>query len=147
MTDYTDVPKANALHEESQLVARALENLQAGGTLGSMQITPPPPAPYDPNVPAPPAPVMMMSVNVMVPPPVDAALLTDITAWLNQRLVDIAAELTTLGVAVPPAGSAAWAAQPVPPGMIPPPPTPMMTPPTPIPPTPPYVSVDSPKGE
>jgi hypothetical protein len=141
MTEYTDVPKANALHEESQLVARALENLQAGGTLGSMQIAPPPPVPPEPGAPVVP-PVMMMSVNVTVPPPVDAALLADITAWLNQRLVDIAAELTTLGVTVPPAGSAAWAAQPVPPrGPMPPPPIPMPRPsPLPLP-------VNPPQGE
>jgi hypothetical protein len=135
MTDYTDVPKANALHEESQLVARALENLQAGGTLGSMQITPPPPAPSEPGVHATP-PVMLMSVNLMVPPPVDAALLTPITAWLEQRLVAITAELTALGVTVPPAGSAAWSApsfvslsMPTPPP-VPPPVMPLTTPPT-----------------
>jgi hypothetical protein len=88
------------LHVESQQVAQAIANLEAGGTLGSMVIAPPPYAPSPPG-PAPPPTTMQMAVTVYVPPPVDATLLANITAWLEQRMVDIAAELTALGVTVP----------------------------------------------
>jgi hypothetical protein len=99
MTEYTDVPAANALHQESQQIAQALTNLEAGGSLASMLIAPPPPAPPDPGQPMAP---MMMSVQVTVPPPTTPELAAQITAWLNQRLTDIATELTALGVTVPP---------------------------------------------
>jgi hypothetical protein len=136
MTEYTDVPKVNALHAESQLVAQAIANIEAGGTLSSMMISPPPLVPYDPdNPPPPPSSTTLppMPVNVTVPPPVDAALLADITAWLNQRLVDITAELEALGVTVPPAGDPQWSARmpyggySAPPPISPPPISPMPT--------------------
>jgi hypothetical protein len=110
MTEYIDVPKANALHMESQQVAQAIANLEAGGTLTSMFISPPPPAPVVPGEPGEPVALapLLMPVSVMVPPPLDPALLANITAWLNQRMTDIAAELSALGVTVPPQGDALW---------------------------------------
>jgi hypothetical protein len=109
MTEYTDVPRANALHQESQQVAQAIASLEAGGTLYSMVVSPPsappPPAPGQQMA----APPPMMAVTVMIPPPVAPALLAEVVTWLNDRLVDISAELTELGVTVPPAGSPQWA--------------------------------------
>jgi hypothetical protein len=122
MTEYTDVPKANALHLESQQVAQAITILEAGGSLASMTISPPPPVMPEPGEPIPP---MMMSVYVTVPPPTDPALSAELITWLNKRLVEIAGELTTLGVTVPPAGSAVWSTPPTP--MLPTPPMPMTT--------------------
>jgi hypothetical protein len=118
MTEYTDVPRANELHAESQLITKAIANLEAGGTLSSMVIAPPPPVPYDPAVP-PPTPattIALMPISIMTAAPVDAVVLANITAWLNQRLVDIAAELQSLGVTVPPAGDAQWSTGPSYPG-------------------------------
>ena len=91
-------PTINALHLESQQVAQAIANLDAGGRVGSMTIMPPAPTPPPPGTPT----MMMMAVNVTVPGPNDPVLLADVRAWLVQRQSDIAAELTTLGVTVPP---------------------------------------------
>lgn len=134
MTEYTDVPKANELHAESQRVAQALANLESGGSITNMTVDPPPPVMPEPGAPITP---MAMAVNVTIPPPVDPALLAQLTTWLNNRLVEIAAELTTLGVAVPPAGSKAWSTPPTPPPMMP---TPMTVPP----PTPPMPTQNAP---
>lgn len=98
MTDYTDVPAVNALHYESQQVAQALANLEAGGTVSMMMIMPPPPGVPEPGQPMPP---MMMSVQVQVPS-ATPNLIAQVQAWLEQRLIDIGAELTALGVTVPP---------------------------------------------
>ena len=149
MTEYTDVPKVNALHLESQQVAQAIYNLENGGTVNTMSVAPPPWVPPEPG--SPPAPMAMM-VYVTLPPPMDPAMLDATIAWLNQRLVDIAAELTALGVTVPPQGSAAWSTPPAPSmgaNYMPPPPQPRTPPPiaNPPPPPPPFVPLDSPRGE
>jgi hypothetical protein len=99
MTDYTDVPAVNALHMESQQVAQAIANLEAGGFLGSMMISPAPPLPPEPGQPIAP---MMMSVMVYVPPPTSPALVAEIIQWLEERLVDLATQMSSLGVTVPP---------------------------------------------
>ena len=107
MTDYTDVPAANVLHAESQQIVSAIANLDAGGTIINMMIGPPPYTPPDPG--SPPVP-MLMSVSIFVPPPVDPALTAQLRSWMDQRLLDISAELTALGVSVPPVTSMASAA-------------------------------------
>jgi|KBSMisStandDraft_5_1062788.scaffolds.fasta_scaffold91683_2 hypothetical protein len=114
MTEYTDVPTANALHQESQQVAQALANLEAGGSLGSMMIAPPPPPPPDPSQPLAP---MQMAVHVTVPPPTDPALVAQITTWLNNRLTELGQQMADLGVTVPPASDLLRA--PAPPNMQP----------------------------
>lgn len=147
MTEYTDVPRVNALHDESQQVSRALANLQAGGTLYSMVVAPPSVIPEAAGPEMPPPPPMMMAVTVTVTPPTDQALLTEMTNWLNKRLVEIADELTALGVTVPPLGTAAWNMPPQPltappqfpstPPLEAAPPTNTLPEPATIPPTPP----------
>jgi hypothetical protein len=99
VTNYYEVPAVSLLHQESQQVAQALANLQAGGSLGSMMIIPPPSVAPEPGQPLPP---MMMSVQVLVPPPTSPALVIELTKWLQDRLVELAAQMSSLGVVVPP---------------------------------------------
>lgn len=115
MTEYIDVPAANALHAESQQIILAISNIDAGGTVVSMTIAPPPPVIPEPGDPGAPPPVpMLMSVNVAVPPPVDPALTAQIRSWMDQRLLTISDEMTALGVVVPPVTSMASVQQSLP---------------------------------
>jgi hypothetical protein len=92
MTDYADVPAANALHAESEQVGRALAMLNGGGTMVQFTVAPTPPAPGM-------MPPTQMPVSITAPAgTVTQAMIDDLVAWLTIRQSDLTAQLAALGV-------------------------------------------------
>jgi len=90
LTDYSDVPQVNALHQERELVTSAITMIDDGGNMTFFTIEPAPP---DPNA----------AVRVTMPPPTPAGTLADVRAWLVSRQNDLDQQLADLGVTNPPA--------------------------------------------
>ena len=96
MTQYSDVPTANALYLENEQVNNAITMIDTGGLLINFAITPPPAMAGSPAS-------TMMATAINVPPPVDPALMAALRSWLVSRSAEIEAELVKLEVTDPPA--------------------------------------------
>ena len=97
MTDYADIPTVTTLHGEAERTQQALDMLDAGGTMSSFVITPPPPDPSGG-----PTGSMMMSVNINVTEPLSDEMINALNDWLTTRLGNIVDELATYDVGPPP---------------------------------------------
>lgn len=96
MTGYSDILRANQLYLEQQTVQQGIDLIDAGGSLMSFTIGPPPPPPYNPGDPA--APMFMSvaitSLGTVSPDEVMASIRTQ----LVERESEIIAELVALGI-------------------------------------------------
>jgi hypothetical protein len=97
MTDYSDIPQVNALYQEQQQVQQAINLIDAGGTLATFAVRPPP---YDPENPS---PMMMMAVSITLNEPAAPDTMVSIRAQLVIRNNEIDDELVALGIENPPA--------------------------------------------
>jgi hypothetical protein len=102
MTDYTNIPGANTLHQQREVVTQAIALLDGGGSLSSMSVAPKPIEPGDA-----PGPMMMMGAQVYLPPPTPPATVAAVRDWLVQRQADLDAQLAAMGVTNPPEAAAA----------------------------------------
>jgi len=94
MTDYVDVPQANALYLEQQQVRAAIDLIDGGGTLTYLTISP---ASQDP------VGLPVMPVSLTITGPVQASTMTALRAQLVARDTAITSELAALGVTNTPA--------------------------------------------
>jgi hypothetical protein len=111
MTNYADVPQTNVLYGELERTQQALSNINAGAALYSFVVgAPPTPTGLQPVSPTA-APPQAMPVTITLDVPPSAALMSDLTAWLTQRVTDLSNQLAALGVpdapSTPPARKAA----------------------------------------
>jgi hypothetical protein len=98
MTEYSDVPQANDLYQQRELVSQAIILLsQDGSGVTSMVVQGGTPTVGPPGSPPP-----LMPVQVVIPLPNDPTLLTAVQNWLAAREVDLDSQLAVLGVVDPP---------------------------------------------
>lgn len=88
MTDYTDLPQVNLLHQNREQVTSAINIMNSGGTMSQMTITP---LSVIGTV------VSYTPIQIVCPDPTPE-LLTAVTNWLVQRQATIDAQLAALGV-------------------------------------------------
>jgi hypothetical protein len=103
MTDYTDIPDANMLHQQREVVTNAIAVLDDGGSLSYMSVAPRPLEPGE----APPMGPMMMGTQVQLPPPTPPTTVAAVRDWLVQRQADLDAQLAAMGITNPPEAAAA----------------------------------------
>lgn len=90
MSSYDDTMKISALHQEQSQVSQAIAVLDAGGTVTSFMVSPPPTQPGE-------MPSSLMSVGVSTVDPSEQ-LLQEARNQLVARFEAINSELTSLGV-------------------------------------------------
>lgn len=91
MTDYNDIPQANALYTEQQQVQSAIDYLNNAGGITLMTVSPPTPV-------AGVSPMMQMSVSIPLTLPNPQTLIDQALAALTQRQADINQQLADLGI-------------------------------------------------
>ena len=98
MTNYADVPQANALHNETEHTKAAISNIDAGGTLVSFTIGMPPQR----GTQAAPQPLvgtmMPMGATITLDIPASDQLMADLREWLVTRQANLEYRLANLGV-------------------------------------------------
>jgi hypothetical protein len=97
MTNYTDLPAANTLCQQREIVTNAIAMLDAGGAVSNLMIAPPPDMPPG---------QVMMSASIAIPPPTPPSFVAEVRAWLIGREADLDSQLAALGVTDPPPASA-----------------------------------------
>lgn len=101
MVAYTDLPAATALYDEQERINQALILIDAGGTISSFTIIPPPPLPPDPMNP--PTSYMMTMQPVMLSTVAPTPEMLQVTRdAIVARSAQITTDLLALGVTDPP---------------------------------------------
>jgi hypothetical protein len=96
MSDYSDLAQINVLYEQSRQVGQAIGYLDAGGTPGLMTIGPP--LVDEPGLP----PDRGMAVTIPMHGPFTPEFIADLRQKLVDREVDLATQLSDLGVTATP---------------------------------------------
>jgi hypothetical protein len=101
VTEYTNIPQANALYSESERNQLAVSNIDAGATLTSFVISAPPTQlalipPVAGTAPA-------QQVTITLGEPASDQLMADLRQWLVDRQTAINDQLAALEVTDPPA--------------------------------------------
>ena len=96
MTDYTDLPQANALYQQREMVAQFIELIDAGGFISQLIVSPKPPEPGEM------APATMAISSVVPYESVTPEMMAGVRNWALQRQGDIDMELADLGISNPP---------------------------------------------
>lgn len=97
MTEYNDVPTANALYVERQKVESAISLIDSGGDMSNFTISQPPSPPGGGPLPS-----SIPPTQIYIPPPTPQEVADVVRAWLVQRQTDLDTQLAALGVTNPP---------------------------------------------